>query len=98
MAAFTLRPATLADAEALCALHKASVRALCAGAYTAAEIEAWLRDREPAGFVGGLRKNGFVHRSIGLRNSGNPFIERTGGTGTGGNGHFQGGNSGFCGS
>jgi putative acetyltransferase len=50
MAAFTVRPATLADAEALCALHKASVRALCLGAYTAAEIEAWLREREPQGF------------------------------------------------
>ena len=43
MAAFTIRPATLADAEALCALHKASVRALCVGAYTTQEIEAWLR-------------------------------------------------------
>jgi putative acetyltransferase len=49
MAAFTLRAATPADAEALCALHKASVRALCLGAYTADEIEAWLREREPQG-------------------------------------------------
>ena len=31
-------------------MHKASVRALCLGAYTAEEIEAWLRDREPQGF------------------------------------------------
>jgi putative acetyltransferase len=50
MAALTIRPATPADAEALCALHKASVRALCRGAYTADEIEAWLREREPQGF------------------------------------------------
>ena len=50
MAAFTIRPATPADAEALSALHKASVRTLCLGAYTADEIEAWLRDREPQGF------------------------------------------------
>jgi putative acetyltransferase len=50
MAAFTIRPATPADAEALSALHKASVRALCLGAYTADEIEAWLREREPQGF------------------------------------------------
>ncbi|SEP45028.1 putative acetyltransferase [Rhodospirillales bacterium URHD0017] len=50
MAAFTIRPATPADAEALCALHMASVRALCLGAYTADEIEAWLRDRDPQGF------------------------------------------------
>ena len=49
MAAFTIRPAGLADAEALCALHKASVRALCVGAYTMQEIEAWLSEREPAG-------------------------------------------------
>jgi putative acetyltransferase len=50
MAAFTIRPAGLADAEAMCALHKAAVRSLCVGAYTADEIEAWLRDREPAGY------------------------------------------------
>ena len=50
MAAFTIRPATPADAEALSTLHKASVRALCLGAYTADEIEAWLREREPQGF------------------------------------------------
>ena len=50
MAAFTIRPATPADADALCALHKASVKALCLGAYTAEEIEAWLREREPQGF------------------------------------------------
>lgn len=50
MAAFTIRPAIPADAEALCALHKASVRALCVGAYTTEEIEAWLREREPQGF------------------------------------------------
>ena len=31
-------------------MHKASVRALCRGAYTADEIEAWLREREPRGF------------------------------------------------
>jgi putative acetyltransferase len=50
MATFTIRPAGLADAGAMCALHKASVRALCAGAYTTQEIEAWLSEREPAGF------------------------------------------------
>lgn len=50
MAAFTIRPAGLADAEALCALHKAAVRRLCLGAYTSEEIEAWLAEREPAGF------------------------------------------------
>ena len=50
MEAFIIRPAGLADAEAMYALHKEAVRRLCLGAYTAEEIEAWLRDREPAGF------------------------------------------------
>jgi putative acetyltransferase len=50
MSAFTIRPATPADAEALCALHKEAVRRLCLGAYTAEDIEAWLREREPQGF------------------------------------------------
>jgi putative acetyltransferase len=58
MAAFTIRPATLADAEALCALHKAAVRALCLGAYSADEIEAWLRDREPARYRHAMRDGG----------------------------------------
>ena len=58
MIAFTIRPATSADADALCALHKASVRALCLGAYTAEEIEAWLREREPAGFRHAMTKGG----------------------------------------
>ena len=58
MAAFTIRPATPADAETLCALHKASVRALCLGAYTADEIEAWLRDREPQGFRHAMAEGG----------------------------------------
>ena len=58
MAAFTIRPATLADAEALCALHKDAVRSLCLGAYTAEEIEAWLREREPAGFRDAMTNGG----------------------------------------
>lgn len=58
MAAFTIRPATPADAEALCALHKASVRALCLGVYTATEIDAWLRDREPQGFRHAMAEGG----------------------------------------
>lgn len=58
MAAFTIRSAGLADAEVLCALHKASVRALCLGAYTTGEIEAWLRDREPAGFRHAMTEGG----------------------------------------
>jgi putative acetyltransferase len=56
--AFTIRLATLADAEALCALHKAAVRSLCVGAYTVDEIEAWLREREPAGFRHAMTEGG----------------------------------------
>lgn len=37
---------------------KDSVRSLCLGAYTAAEIEAWLREREPAGFRHAMTKGG----------------------------------------
>lgn len=58
MADVTIRPATPADAEALCALHKASVRALCLGAYAADEIEAWLREREPQGFRRAMTEGG----------------------------------------
>ncbi len=58
MAAFTLRPATPADAEALCALHKASVRTLCLGAYSADEIEAWLRERDPQGVRHAMTQGG----------------------------------------
>lgn len=58
MAAFTIRLATLADAEALCALHKDAVRSLCLGAYTAEEIEAWLREREPAGYRHAMTQGG----------------------------------------
>jgi|SRR5512139_3787188 putative acetyltransferase len=58
MAAFTIRPARPADAEALCALHKDAVRSLCRGAYTAEEIEAWLCDREPAGFRHAMAEGG----------------------------------------
>jgi putative acetyltransferase len=42
MKRFDVRRAVTADAAILCDLHKASVRALCAGAYSAAQIELWL--------------------------------------------------------
>ena len=35
------------DAEAVCAVHKASVRGLCAGRYSPEQIEAWIGDRRP---------------------------------------------------
>jgi len=37
----------LEDARAICDLHKASVRGLCAGIYSSEQIEAWLAPRVP---------------------------------------------------
>jgi putative acetyltransferase len=45
MKRFDVRRAVTADAAILCDLHRASVRALCAGAYSAAQIELWLAQR-----------------------------------------------------
>jgi putative acetyltransferase len=45
MKRFDVRRAVTADAALLCDLHKASVRALCAGSYSAAQIELWLAPR-----------------------------------------------------
>jgi putative acetyltransferase len=42
-----VRTAVLEDAMAICDLHKASVRGLCAGAYSSEQIEAWLAPRLP---------------------------------------------------
>jgi GNAT superfamily N-acetyltransferase len=42
MKRFDVRRAVTADAALLCDLHKASVRALCAGTYSTAQIELWL--------------------------------------------------------
>lgn len=42
MKRFDVRRAVTADAAILCDLHKVSVRALCLGAYSAAQIELWL--------------------------------------------------------
>jgi putative acetyltransferase len=45
MKRFDVRRAVTADAATLCDLHKASVRALCAGSYSPAQIELWLAPR-----------------------------------------------------
>jgi ribosomal protein S18 acetylase RimI-like enzyme len=45
MKRFDVRRAVPTDAAILCDLHKASVRALCAGSYSAAQIELWLAPR-----------------------------------------------------
>ena len=43
----TIRRAVPEDAEAICALHRASIRELCAVSYTPAQIEAWVKPLEP---------------------------------------------------
>ncbi len=45
MKRFDVRRAVTADAAILCDLHKASVRALCAGTYSSRQIDAWLAPR-----------------------------------------------------
>jgi GNAT superfamily N-acetyltransferase len=45
MKRFDVRRAVTADAAILCDLHKASVRALCAGTYSSRQIDAWLGPR-----------------------------------------------------
>ena len=45
MKRFDVRRAVTADAAMLCDLHKASVRALCAGFYSPHQIDAWLAPR-----------------------------------------------------
>lgn len=45
--AVVVRRASSGDAEAVCAVHKASVRGLCAGRYSPEQIEAWIGDRRP---------------------------------------------------
>jgi putative acetyltransferase len=42
-----VRRAMLEDAVAICDLHKASVRDLCAGTYSSEQISAWLAPRRP---------------------------------------------------
>ena len=48
--ACVIRRATAKDAEAICALHKEAVRRLCAGAYSAEQIEAWVGPRVPENY------------------------------------------------
>ena len=48
---FRVRPATPADAEAVCAVHVASIRRLCARDYTAEQIEVWAGGKHPDRYV-----------------------------------------------
>lgn len=47
----SIRRAQASDAEALWALHMASIRTLGACHYSAAQIEAWCGDRSPASYL-----------------------------------------------
>jgi GNAT superfamily N-acetyltransferase len=42
-----IRSARASDAEAICAVHHASIRALCSAAYTEQQLGAWLACLEP---------------------------------------------------
>jgi putative acetyltransferase len=45
--AYRIRPATPSDAVAICAVHVASIRRLCAAEYTAREIDGWAGAKHP---------------------------------------------------
>jgi putative acetyltransferase len=60
-----VRRAALADAEAICHVHHASVRSLCAAAYTPADIEAWVGWRTPANYKVLIRGTVFLVAEVG---------------------------------
>ncbi len=49
-----IRPAAVADAEAIHRVHTASVRELCARSYDSRTIEGWLLGRSVAGYLRGI--------------------------------------------
>src|SRR5690242_14042344 len=51
-----IRSARFEDAPRLHELHTASVRALCAGHYSADVIDAWLSNRAPSGYLGPIER------------------------------------------
>ena len=56
MSDISIRRGTEADATAICAVHKASVRGLCGQDYTAEQIEAWVGNRVPADYRAVMRR------------------------------------------
>jgi predicted N-acetyltransferase YhbS len=48
---FLIRPADVTDASQIHDLHKRSVRRLCAKSYSPSQIDGWLNDRSPGGYV-----------------------------------------------
>jgi putative acetyltransferase len=61
----TLRPATAADAAAVCALHIASIRELCGPDYTREEIESWVMGKTPEMYPPWLEKSDFWVGEVG---------------------------------
>lgn len=53
-----VRRVMLEDARAICDLHKASVRGLCAGVYSSEQIEAWLAPRLPDDYRNAMTVSG----------------------------------------
>ncbi|MBE9193680.1 GNAT family N-acetyltransferase [Gloeocapsopsis crepidinum LEGE 06123] len=54
----TVRKAKLEDAEAICNVHRVSVRTLCTKDYTPKQIEAWVGKSEPDNFRKALVERG----------------------------------------
>src|SRR5215212_3823690 len=44
---YQIRPATPSDADAICAVHVASIRGLCATDYTTEQIDGWAGAKHP---------------------------------------------------
>ena len=51
-----IRTAVAPDAEAFQRLHTDSVRTLCSDRYTPEQIEGWLRNRSPEGYLEGIER------------------------------------------
>jgi putative acetyltransferase len=49
-ASYRVRPAVPSDADAICAVHVASIRGLCAADYTAEQIDGWAGAKHPDGY------------------------------------------------
>lgn len=60
MTAVRIRKALVSDTEAICGVHKSSIRALCAGAYSPEQIEAWIGPRVPKDYEQFLREALFL--------------------------------------
>jgi putative acetyltransferase len=62
MPLFLVRKASPDDAEAICRVHKASVRGLCATAYSPEKIEAWIGPRVADDYRRAMTSGGEVMR------------------------------------